>query len=510
MFHGQDNWDLATINGAITNNTADGLFLLDAEGRVTFLNPAAEALIGWDAPDILGERFDAVLRPVRSEQRDGVQSHLFGRGARVLRNQQGTFTARDGRSIPVSFSNAPIADSRGNVIGSVVSAHDVSDLRAAEEALRRSEARYRGIVDMTVDGIWSFDLDGITTYANARMAEMLGMSVCGLRGKSIFSFVHPADLNVARDLFARWLSGEQLRTEFRFCRCDDTSVYALVSSHASGDSVMGGGEMTVMVSDITELKTAQSQLTAAYNRERRIAETLQRALLKMPLRDAFKNVVVDSVYRTAWSEADVGGDFCDVIGLGRSRVALVVGDVLGKGLPAAAQTAELKFTLRTLLRSTSIPEEALGQLNAILCDPSRDSDDDGIVGLALAVLHTASGDLRIAAAGSEVPAVVNDEGSLTTIDVGGLPLGAEAGSVYESAHLRLRGDETLLMVTDGITEARQGASLFGWDGVAAVLRSGERRKAGRDLLGQILSAATRHAGGRLQDDACLLSARRVD
>lgn len=496
------------INRSITNGTAEGLFMLDPTGRVTFINPAGEDLIGWKAVEIIGKLLEAKVLPESVGGDGGVWP--LGRALATgiaVRHQEVFFTRKDGSRVPVVYSNAPIIDPSGIIMGSVMAAHDISERKRAEEALRISEERYRSIVDNTVDGIWSFDLDGLTTYTNGRMAEILGTEIGEMAGRSFFEFANPNELAQAQELFARWIAGEKLKSEFNLYRQDGSLLHVMLTSNTHGEQDKASGEISVMVSDITQLKRAQANLRQTSERNKRIADTLQRSLMMDPASATYRNLTVQSSYQPAWDEAEVGGDFCDAIPLGRNRVALIIGDVVGKGLQAAARTAEIKFTLRAFLRSNSAPDHAVQALNDFLCESHADDEEEAMIGLTIAVVNLTNGDVRVAVGGCEPPIVIRANGQAYQIDAGGLPLGALAGATYAQATTRLGNGDTLLMMTDGITEARRSGQLFGPEGVLRIAEATPNAPL-KEFLDRILRESREFAGGQLQDDACLLAARR--
>lgn len=247
-----------------------------------------------------------------------------------------------------------------------------------------------------------------------------------------------------------------------------------------------------------------------YEREHRIAEALQRSLLIKPSLN-LGGLEVETVYQAAWDEALVGGDYYDVFALEEGRVALVVGDVSGKGLEAASRTAEIKFTLRAYLREYPHAATAMERLNAFLCESRalEASPSDYFVCLTLAVINPLTGEIDICSAGAEPALLLRADGEILVLQEGGLPLGVAAKAEYASLTVTQHIGDLLLIVTDGLTEARQGTQYLGEQGVAALAR----RSLGMDSLaatGQaILEGAQAFAGGHLHDDACLLLARRT-
>ncbi len=262
---------------------------------------------------------------------------------------------------------------------------------------------------------------------------------------------------------------------------------------------------------------AEAALEEAYEKQKRIAETLQRSLLIEPPSNAFGGLSIATFYEPAWGEAQVGGDFYDAFSLSDSRVALVVGDASGKGLAAAARTAEAKYALRAYLREHGSAAGALGRLNDFLCHAQmldKGAQEPGtFVALSLALLDAASGQTEFALAGVDPPVVLRrTPGALTSEAPDarpGLPLGVDPGHVYESANVRLAPDDVFFLATDGITEARKSKREFlGYEGMAALAESVPPRASLAQVGQAVLDGARAFAGGKLTDDACLLLVRR--
>lgn len=262
----------------------------------------------------------------------------------------------------------------------------------------------------------------------------------------------------------------------------------------------------------------QLELRRALAHEQRIAETLQRALLYKPQKDAIVGIDIQTTYTPAWDEAQVGGDFYDVIPLPGDRVALVVGDVSGKGLAAAAQTARAKFTLRVYLQEGLTPAAALTRLNDHILDaPAAPSDADAaipftFVALTVVVLDGATGVGTVSVAGMEPPLLRRDTADgvvLESLESNGAPVGIDHAVTYTDLDFTLDTGDLLVLVTDGITEARRGRKLFGYAGlqraIAAAPAETDLATIGTDLLDEV----RRFTNGNLGDDVCVLLARRV-
>ncbi|MEU6168182.1 SpoIIE family protein phosphatase [Streptomyces tanashiensis] len=202
-----------------------------------------------------------------------------------------------------------------------------------------------------------------------------------------------------------------------------------------------------------------------FTREHAMAVTLQRSLLPRVLPD---QSAVEVAYRYLPAKAGVGGDWFDVIPLPGARVALVVGDVVGHGLHAAATMGRLRTAVHNFSTLDVPPDELLGHLDELTGRiDDRESEgtdgegrrrDEGITGATClyAIYDPASGLCTVASAGHPGPALVGPDGRVEFPELApGLPLGLGLGDVpFESTELRLPEGSKLVLFTDGLLEDR--------------------------------------------------------
>jgi PAS domain S-box-containing protein len=200
-----------------------------------------------------------------------------------------------------------------------------------------------------------------------------------------------------------------------------------------------------------------------YSRVQDIALTLQRALLPSALATS-PYVQIAHRYVPGSHITEVGGDWYDVIGLPGDRVVLVVGDVMGHGVPAAASMGRLRITAKALARHDHEPGHLLAELDACAQE----------AGIELAtclyiVYDPTTGRARIASAGHPPPLVLHQDGSVETIDdVLGVPLGV-GGYPFGTTEIELPENATLALYTDGLIEARSRDIEAGLDALRAEL-----------------------------------------
>ena len=201
-----------------------------------------------------------------------------------------------------------------------------------------------------------------------------------------------------------------------------------------------------------------------YSRVQDIALTLQRALLPSALATS-PYVEVAHRYLPGSHITEVGGDWYDVINLPGDRVALVVGDVMGHGVPAAAAMGRLRITAKALARHNQEPDDLLTELDAC-------AQEAGIeLATCLYILYDpTTGRARIASAGHPPPLVRHPDGTVETIsDVLGVPLGV-GGQPFRTIEITLPEDAILALYTDGLIEARGQDIEEGLEAVRAELR----------------------------------------
>jgi len=202
----------------------------------------------------------------------------------------------------------------------------------------------------------------------------------------------------------------------------------------------------------------------------------------------------------------VGGDFYDIIPLGDGRVVLAVGDVAGKGSPAALLMALLLAMLRTLVDERLEPAVLLARLNTQVI---RHAPGTRFITLLYAVYDSASGLLTYVSAGHMPPLVLRRDGSCERLTDGGIALGMFDGSVYTPGHVTIQPGELLAVYSDGITEAENARGVpFDEAGLEAALRA--HRDEGLSSLGTSIVRGVEQysADTRLADDLTIFLLRR--
>ncbi|MDX3540654.1 serine/threonine-protein phosphatase [Streptomyces sp. MB09-01] len=219
----------------------------------------------------------------------------------------------------------------------------------------------------------------------------------------------------------------------------------------------------IHLADVTDHAEAVERLRASERRQREAAVTLQRSLLPQELEQP-DDLRIAATYQPGGTEAAVGGDWYDVITLGAGRTALVIGDVMGRGVRAAAVMGQLRTAVRAYARLDLPPHEVLQLLDGL----AAEIDASQIATCVYAVHDPNEGLLAYASAG-HLPILVRDEDGTVrrAADPTGPPLGT-GGWLHTSGTIALGPGSTAVLYTDGLVE-RRGEDID--EGVAALERA---------------------------------------
>jgi serine phosphatase RsbU (regulator of sigma subunit) len=245
-------------------------------------------------------------------------------------------------------------------------------------------------------------------------------------------------------------------------------------------------------------QAARTRAEALAAREQEIAELLQRSLLPgtMP---ALEHASVCSRYLPGAAGVEVGGDWYDVLGLPDGRIGVVIGDVAGRGVPAASIMGRLRSALRAYALEGEDPGTVLGRLNAL-----EHSYPQPEMATVLYGIYAPSADTLHWASAGHLPVLVREASGDVRVPSTrqGFPIGAVPGAAYETCATPLHQGDIALLYTDGVAE-RRGEPL---DAGLARLR-GALRDAPDELDGLCKHVIATTRSDRSDDDVAVLALR---
>jgi serine phosphatase RsbU (regulator of sigma subunit) len=204
----------------------------------------------------------------------------------------------------------------------------------------------------------------------------------------------------------------------------------------------------------------------------------------------------------SWRPARVvGGDYFDVFRLSDSKLGLCIGDVSGKGMPAALLMSNLQAVVKALATDDITPNELMGKVNRVMW---RNTTEDKFITLFYACFDAKERTLQFTNAGHNGPILTHEDGTQARLEEGGLIVGALQESAYEQRQIALQPGDRLVMFTDGVTEAVNGEGEEFGDHrlVEACLRS--RQLSAEALRHSLFDIVTQFCGGEFDDDATVL------
>jgi len=204
------------------------------------------------------------------------------------------------------------------------------------------------------------------------------------------------------------------------------------------------------------------------------------------------------------TRVEIGGDVYDFLELPDGRLAVVLGDVTGHGIDAAADMAMAKFVFRSLAREHPEPGEFLAAANEVVLDEITAGK---FVTLLYLVIDPRTGELACATAGHPPPRIVAPGRAPEPVAAAGLALGVEGGQAYETARVTLEPGAAAVLFTDGLLEARREGELFGEERLDEALARHAGLPAGE--LARALADECRAFAGDLGDDLAIVVLKRL-
>ncbi len=372
---------------------------------------------------------------------------------------------------------------------------ETSEYKQTKEILRRERDFTSAVLETAGCLVTVLDQRGRIVRFNRACEMISGYSFEEVRGRDFRDFLLvPEELAGTSSVLAELQSGPAANSHENYWVARNGERRLISWSNTSMTSPDGEVEYIIATGiDITERKKAEDAL-------RHQVYVLQRALLPSD-KPEISGYTVASAYHPAYEGQDIGGDFYDVITTRHGRIGIMIGDVSGKGIPAAAQAASTRSTIAAFVHDSSSPADALTLANSMLV--SRSTGDGQFVTAFVAVLDPDTGTVLYSSAGHPPAIVAGRDGRAEVLRPGGMPLGVVESQTYAPAEVRLLPSDRLVLFTDGVTEARHGRDLFGVEGICDVLAR-NARASNAELVDRLLGAATDWANGKLRDDTAIV------
>jgi two-component system NtrC family sensor kinase len=269
----------------ILEEMGDGYFETDLAGNLTFVNDAMIRALGYSKEEISGMNYRA-LRPKKDAKAVFEAYNRIYKTGEPLRNFFTEIICKDGRHIFAETSAFSIRNNKGEIIGFRGIRRDLTEHRKMEEALEKSEVRYRQLAENAGEAILVVQ-DNVIKFANPKGAELSGYSIEELASRPFVQFIHPDDIDMVADRYARRLKGEAVPQiyDFRIIRKDGDvrwgELNAVPISWEDRPAVL------CFMSDITERKKAEEALRQSEERYRTMLEEMEEGYYEVDMAGTF-------------------------------------------------------------------------------------------------------------------------------------------------------------------------------------------------------------------------------
>jgi PAS domain S-box-containing protein len=266
---------------SVVENLPVGVFIKDAiDLRVMYWNKTSEELFGYSREEVLGKN-DYDFLPKEQARYLGAKDRQVLAGNQLVDIPEAPLTTPHRGQRLLHTKKVPLLDETGIPRYLLGICEDITERKQAEEALRESEAHYRRILETASEGIWMFNADSKTTFANDRIAEMLGYTVEEMLGRSLFDFVDEESRAIAATYVERRRQGIHERHDFKFRRQDGSDLWAIVSATPILDSVGEFVGVLRMITDISDRKQAEEALQESHRQMVHILEGITDAFFAL-------------------------------------------------------------------------------------------------------------------------------------------------------------------------------------------------------------------------------------
>lgn len=540
--------------GGVFRAALDAVIVMDAEGNVRDWNPAAEQVFGRSRDEVIGRELAELVipGPLRDAHRNALRRYLDTGESSILDHRLELSGLRsDGTEFPVELAVSRIEGAEPPLFVGFIRDLGERKLTRSENLRLQQRMAFLAQAGLVLDSSLEFDealhrlvelvvpelaeiavVDLLEETGSIRTAVAAAADPEAARAVEVMRREHPLSLDGPHPVAEALRTGNpslqsSMSTGFQRTIAASPEHYelmrklsyhsAIVVPLAARQHVLGTLSLLrtaraepykesdmALAADLARRASLALDNARMFDVTRELARTLQDSLLPRHL-PKIPGVRITGRYRAAAQGQEVGGDFYDVFTIDDEHWGIAIGDVCGKGPEAAALTAFARYTIRAL--AAADPASVLEQLSAsALRRPPLGPEQLLTVLFAVASVEGEELVLEIATAGHPPPLLRRAAGGVERLRLAGPLIGLLEAHDYEAKRVALGPGDTLLLYTDGLTDARAPAEIIDEAGLVEMLTRASGLS-GEQLTEFLEGSATR--GEDPRDDIALLAIERL-
>jgi PAS domain S-box-containing protein len=469
----------------------DIIYIIDRNDTVKYINNYGAKILNRQPDEIIGTPRKNLFPPQISANQKEVLQKVFKAGKTI--NEENKIIS-SGKEIWLNTTLAPIKKQKDKVTSIVGISRDITKRKETERDLKL----FNQAVETALDGIQLTDLEGKITYSNKSITKIFGFTPKELKGKYVNQLQASPEI-INKSIISSIKKTGSWEGELIVRRKNNQELPVWLTASVIKDADDKPIAQVRIIRDITEHKREQSILHQAYETEHHIANTLQKSL-SPAFTSKIKGLEVKFYYKSATEKAEVGGDFYDLFEIPNIGFGLVMGDVAGKGIDAAAETARVKYLLRDKAYNEKSPAKVLSNVNKALIKQRTLP----FVALTYGIYNPEKSEINISNAANPYPYVTRTN---TFIEITGVPLSIASKEIYPEVKIKLEKKDVIVMYTDGLTEARSNGKLFGEEGVRRFILKNNHLNLTKLLKG-LVKEARDFSNNNLRDDVLIIGIKK--
>ena len=439
----------------LINAIPDIIFYKDVDKKYVGANKAFEKHIGIDIDTLIGQTDQDVIPTERANKHMKDDELILKTASSEL--FESISVGQDGKRVVVETLKTPYFTGEGELAGLIGIGRDMTEHKVAEEKITASENRFRSITSSAIDAIISADKNGIIESWNPAAVKIFGYTEEEAIGQNLDLIIPKKYHKRHHDGMERVLMGGEKKAIGHIIEMEgqkkDKTIFPVNLALSMWDGI-NDMNFSGIIRDITKRKKNEAILLKANKRmesELNVGKDIQMSMLPLTF-PAFPERKEIDIYADLIPAREVGGDFYDFHFLDENHIYFAVGDVSGKGVPAALEMAVAKTLLKSRAANDQSTASILTQVNNEI---AKDNDTYMFITVFAAILNIDTGKLVYSNAGHNPSYIISKNDTIDVLDdLHGPVIGAMEGMTYKETELYLDKDDIVLAYTDGVTEAQ--------------------------------------------------------